>query len=157
MDPLVTETVVSRLQLAAVHDRTTFPDLGRKIMRHVDTTLKSLRGAGVEFGRCVVVYWDHEGDSPLIDTPDGVEIDVGWEVDPAFADPHHGVATAHTPGGPVATTVHVGPYDSLYLAHRAVRDWMKKNGRRRAGPSWEVYDHPREGSPPRTDVFYLIG
>jgi effector-binding domain-containing protein len=103
-----------------------------------------------------VVYWDHAAEKSLIESKEGVEIDVGWEVDAPYSDPRRGITTVRTPNGATATTTHVGPYSTLGEAHRAVRDWILEHGLERAGPSWEVYDHPREGEPPRADVFYLI-
>jgi effector-binding domain-containing protein len=157
MDYIVTESNAPPVHVAAIHDRTTMPDLSRKIERHVGTAIKSLREADEPFGKAVVIYWDHEDDKPLIDTPDGVEIDVGWQVERPFDDHAHGVMTVTTPAGPYATTTHIGPYDTLHEAHSAIRHWLKTEGRRKIGPNWEIYDHPKEGEPLRTDVFFLIG
>ena len=43
------------------------------------------------------------------------------------------------PAGPVATTVHSGPYDTLTDAYAAVETWMSENGLKAAGDPWEVY------------------
>jgi effector-binding domain-containing protein len=157
MDYVVTESNDAPFHFAAIHDRTTMPDLSRKIERHVTTALKSLRDVGRPFEKAVVLYWDHEEEKSLIESPDGVEIDVGWQVDDPFVDHATGVETVTTPAGPYATTTHIGTYDTLYLAHRAIRQWCKKEGRTKIGPNWEVYDHPRDGVPTRTDVYYVIG
>jgi effector-binding domain-containing protein len=61
-----------------------------------------------------------------------------------------------TPAGNVATTVYMGPYDQMKPAHEALHKWDRENGRRLAGPSWEVYGHC--GDDPaklRTDIYYL--
>src|SRR5436190_11709934 len=118
MDYVVVEGTAPDAQIAAIHDRTTMPDLARKIERHIGTALKALREERRKFGRAVVIYWDHEDDRSLIESPDGVEIDVGWEVDDPFADPKEGIVTVTTPTGSAASTTHVGPYTELYLAHR---------------------------------------
>ena len=152
----VTRVPVSPLQLAAVRDLATMHDLVRKIERHVKHVIDVLTAASVKFGRCVVIYWDNDAETSLIESPDGVPVDVGWEVADGYADPKAGIATVRTPGGTSATTTHIGPYYELYKAHNAVRHWCKDNAVRRVGAHWEVYDHPREGEPPRTDVFYLI-
>jgi predicted transcriptional regulator YdeE len=157
MDYVVTESNDAPFHFAAIHDRTIMADLSRKIERHVTTALKSLRAAERPFEKAVVLYWDHEDERSLIESPDGVELDIGWQVDEPFVDPTAGVETVTTPAGPYATTIHIGTYDTLYRAHRAIREWMKKEGRRKIGPNWEVYDHPRDGVPTRTDVYYLIG
>jgi hypothetical protein len=144
------------LRIAARHDVATFAELAAKIRHAVDTTLKSLRDSGTEFGRCVCLYWDHEGETPLLMSPAGCEVDIGWEVDGEYEDAAAGVSIARTPEGTVATTTLIGGYELLPDAHRTVRRWCHEHGRRRLGPNWEVYDHPREGEPPRTDVYYLV-
>ena len=66
-----------------------------------------------------------------------------------------------TPAGAVAWTTHLGPYAGLGAAHDAVHRWSAANGRKLAGPRWEVYGHWQEewsSSPSRirTDVYYLL-
>jgi hypothetical protein len=61
------------------------------------------------------------------------------------------------PVGEVATTTHWGSYATLGGAHDAVAEWCRVHGRRRAGPSWEIYGHWTEDEARlRTDVFYLL-
>jgi hypothetical protein len=147
---------VPPLRIAACHDVVTFAELGTKIRHAVDTSLKSLRDSGTKFGRCVCLYWDHEGGTPLLMSPAGCEVDIGWEVEGEYEDAAAGVATARTPAGTVATTTLIGDSEMLPDAHRALRRWCRENGLKRLGPNWEVFDHPREGEPPRTDVYYLV-
>jgi effector-binding domain-containing protein len=62
-----------------------------------------------------------------------------------------------TPGGQVATTIHLGPYARLGEAHDAIRDWCTAHALVIASPFWEVYDHWNDDSAKlRTDVFYLL-
>ena len=62
-----------------------------------------------------------------------------------------------TPAGTVATTVHMGPYDQMRPAHEAIHQWAGENGRKLAGPSWEVYGHwSDDPAKLRTDIFYLL-
>ena len=49
-----------------------------------------------------------------------------------------------TPTGVAATTTHVGDYGRLVEATAAIEAWCRAHGRRRAGPSWEVYGHWHE-------------
>ncbi len=64
---------------------------------------------------------------------------------------------AVTPGGTVATTVYMGPYNQMKPAHEAIHKWVHENGRKFAGPSWEVYGHWNEDPAKlRTDIFYLL-
>jgi effector-binding domain-containing protein len=56
------------------------------------------------------------------------------------------------PGGEVATTLHVGPYDQVSEAYAALEAWITEHGRRAAGNGWEVYLSPPTDEPPRTEV-----
>ena len=90
---------------------------------------------------------------------DGI-VEVGAEV----AEPFTGNERVHCsqlPGGPVATTVHFGPYGHLGDAHAAIREWCARNGHRFSGTSWEIYGHWEESwntdpAKIRTDVFHLL-
>ncbi len=42
-------------------------------------------------------------------------------------------------GGPVATAVHVGPYDALPQTHAAIERWIAEHGHRAKGAPWEQY------------------
>lgn len=61
------------------------------------------------------------------------------------------VVPSTLPGGELAVTVHVGPYDQLTSAYQAVADWMDKTGHQVSGPPWEVYySDPEEQPDPDT-------
>ena len=59
-----------------------------------------------------------------------------------------GAVVADTlPGGPAATTIHHGPYDTLADAYAALQSWMEANGHSPGGAPWESYitdpaEHP---------------
>lgn len=61
-----------------------------------------------------------------------------------------GAITARVlPGGTVATTLHVGPYDELAGAYAAVTAWIAQNGFEVAGPVRERYlNGPADDVPP---------
>ena len=62
-----------------------------------------------------------------------------------------------TPGGLAAMVVHMGPYERLGEAHKAIREWCAANGRELEGANWEIYGHHEEDpAKRRTDVFYLL-
>jgi effector-binding domain-containing protein len=66
------------------------------------------------------------------------EVEAGMPV--AEAQPGEGrIAAGELPGGTVACTVHVGPYEELPSAHDAVDEWLKENGKKSRGPQWESY------------------
>jgi AraC family transcriptional regulator len=56
---------------------------------------------------------------------------------PAGAPP--GWLAQELPGGLFATTLHVGPYDTVATAYQRVSDWLAANGYVIAGPPREVY------------------
>ena len=67
------------------------------------------------------------------------------------------VVYSEVPSGTVATTTHWGDYGQLGLAHAAVIEWCKGNGRRLTGARWEVYGHWSEDpAQRRTDIYYLL-
>jgi effector-binding domain-containing protein len=71
-----------------------------------------------------------------------------------------GVIEATLPGGPAATTVHTGPYDTLGEAYAAVEAWIESQGLEAAGSPWEYYiTDPAEFPDPkdwRTEIFWPI-
>ena len=87
-----------------------------------------------------------------------------------IADPHHvvrsheavhdGVIEETLPGGPAATTIHVGPYDTLSDAYAAVQAWIESHHLEPAGAPWEYYiTDPAEFPDPkdwRTEIFWPI-
>ena len=67
------------------------------------------------------------------------------------------IEAGELPGGSVAATWHVGPYERLPEAHQALTAWAEKNGRTPAGPAWESYETDPGAEPDpkkwRTRVF----
>ena len=49
------------------------------------------------------------------------------------------VEPSDLPAGPAATTVHIGPYDTIEPAYTALRDWILERGGVPEGNAWEVY------------------
>lgn len=66
------------------------------------------------------------------------------------------VRSAALPGGSVARTVHVGPYDEMEPAFAALASWVHEQGGELVGDSWEVYfsdpDEEPDPSAWRTEV-----
>jgi effector-binding domain-containing protein len=122
-------------------------ELGVRIIGLLDQVWPVLRGQGVATGHNVVVYF---GGSPLA-------IAAGVEVFSPFVATDL-VRPFATPAGDAVTAVHRGPYPEIRDAYDAIERWLAANGRRAAGPSWEVYGDP--GDDPaqlRTDVFFFLG
>jgi effector-binding domain-containing protein len=49
------------------------------------------------------------------------------------------VAAGELPGGPAATTWHLGAHDGLAGAYARLGSWLEANRRQADGPAWEVY------------------
>lgn len=43
------------------------------------------------------------------------------------------------PGGPVASTMHVGPFEHIAAGYEAVTEWITDHNGRPVGDSWEIY------------------
>ena len=142
----VTVTDVAARPTAVVAATTTwreFPALWKELSSEV---WACLRAGGVERG-CpnVMLYRD--------DVP---HVEVGVELRQPCSLTGRVVASA-LPAGQVAMTVHRGPYAGLASAHRAVLDWCAAQGRRLAGPRWEIYGpHRADPAELTTEVYYLL-
>jgi effector-binding domain-containing protein len=66
------------------------------------------------------------------------DIEAGLPVAKALAEKGD-IKASSLPGGTVATTVHVGPYEKLGEAHEALQSWARKNGKKATGGVWEYY------------------
>lgn len=79
---------------------------------------------------------------------DLVDIEAGMPV-PTPLPGEGRIATGTLPGGEVATTFHLGPYDRLPDAHDALHQWIEEHKKHSAGAQWEVYwtDPGREPDP----------
>ena len=104
-------------------------------------------------GTPVTIYHD-----PEINVED-VDLEVVVPVDEPFAGEGR-VKGGTLPGGPVAYTLHAGPYEGIHAAYKALADWVQANGREMAGPPRESYlVDPRQVKSPselRTEVMWPI-
>ncbi|HEY1602848.1 MAG TPA: GyrI-like domain-containing protein [Pirellulales bacterium] len=132
--------------LAVVRLQANAGDLSRVIPAACGEVWAFVRSAPIEnAGRHVAVYLDGE-----------INIECGVEVAGPFCGDGR-VVPSTTPGGRVASTVHIGPYHLLGNAHAAIRKWCRDNGQRSCGPNWEIYGHWNDDpAQVRTDVFYLL-
>ena len=60
------------------------------------------------------------------------------------------------PGGPAATTMHVGSYEAVAAAFEAVQGWVAENGYVVAGDPWESYLDEPDVPDPRTLVTFPV-
>jgi len=146
MDYQVSVRNVASRPTAVVKATTTwpeFPTLWHDLSEQVWTCLRA--GGITKDCRNVMVYLD--------DVP---HVEVGVLLDqPAQLSGR--VVRSNLPAGPVATTVHRGPYRGLPSAHRAVLEWCSTNARRPAGPRWEIYGpHEDDAAKVWTEVCWLL-
>ena len=141
---------LSSRPLAVVRRRASSRELSKVVPDACGVVWKAIRAKQIAgAGRHVAVYLD-----------DQINVEVGVELESPIAGDDELVGSA-TPAGPVATTVHFGPYGRLHEAHDAIRNWCAAQGRTPAGPNWEIYGHwmdewNKDPSKIRTDVFYLL-
>jgi effector-binding domain-containing protein len=107
------------------------------------------RSHNLPAGRNVGLYWDGS-----------IRLEAGVELAADFAE-QDGIVRSATPSGLTAFVRHIGPYEHLGRAHAAIRDWCAANGKRLAGPNWEIYGHWQtewnsDPSQIRTDVYYQV-
>ncbi len=63
------------------------------------------------------------------------------------------------PAGDAVTTTHVGPYASLNQSHKALWDYVEKEGLTKAMPVWEIYVDDPTKTPEaelRTEIFRSV-
>jgi effector-binding domain-containing protein len=140
------------LPLAVVRRRASIQELPKVVPDACGVVWKVIRAKGIGgAGRHVALYLD-----------DQINLEVGVELEAPLGDRGGGeLIGSATPAGPVATTVHFGPYGRLHAAHHAIRQWCAAHGHTPAGPNWEIYGHWQDAwtndpSQIRTDVFYLL-
>ena len=98
--------------------------------------------------------------------PDVVDVEIGFPVAsspdlPLLRDVAAGeVGLSELPGGPVARTVHRGPYDGLSGTYDALHEWIHAQGRDEGPAPWESYvDDPSEiqdAAALRTEVLWPV-
>ena len=147
----VTETVAAH-PLAAVRRRVMIGEVSTSWRPALDRVWAFLRSNGSlrTDGHNVFVY-HHPA---ALDLP--MEVDFGVQVVGAFAGDGE-VVSRQTPAGPVASTLHIGPYERLGDAHSAIHSWRAAHGRSFAGISWEIYgDWNDDPAKLEVRVLYLL-
>lgn len=72
--------------------------------------------------------------------PEDIDVEMGLPVTPdARVTETNEVHRRQLPGGPVAWTIHVGPYSAIGAAYDALCAWVDQHGHKRTGPPREIY------------------
>jgi effector-binding domain-containing protein len=137
------------IPLAVVRRQARGSELSKVVPELCGVVWSSLRERGVRGGRHVAIYWDGS-----------IRLEVGVELTAPVSDAGTVVGSS-TPAARTASVVHLGPYDQLGAAHRAIVDWCAAHRLELAGPNWEIYGHWQDEwnadpSRIRTDVFYQL-
>lgn len=116
-----------------------------------------LKAAGLLEGhfRLIGIYHD----DPAVTPPDKLRSDAGILLGPGLPLPP-GLAEVTLPAGRYAHLRHVGPYDRLPESWSRIKGpWLTSHGRRRDGPSYEIYlNTPMTAAPADllTDIFVPV-
>ena len=92
------------------------------------------------------------------DDMEDLDIEIGLPV--ARELPARGeIKARETPGGRVATCVHVGPYSDIEPAYEALARWVDENGYEPSGVAYEFYLNDPEETPPEelmTEIMFPL-
>ena len=144
------EEITDAQPLAVVRRQAKAHELSRVVPAACGEVWNVIRAQQVKgAGRHVAIYLDGV-----------INLEVGVELEAPFAG-HGEVVGSSLPTGLVAHTTHMGPYQKLGDAHRAIVDSCAARHYELAGPNWEIYGHWRDEwnhNPAliQTDVFYLL-
>jgi len=84
---------------------------------------------------------------------DGFDVEAGFPV-PAAVETRGRVDASSLPGGPVASTIHVGSYSGISAAFAAVEAWLDDSAYVVDGDPWETYLDAPGAAEPRTLVCF---
>ena len=143
--------------LAAVRGQANSKNVGEVIVTSLNQVWAFIKANEISHrGLNVAVYCPDTSNPGCFFTAEGVPVEVGVLINAPFESSGEVLCSA-TPGGRVAGTLHIGPYQKLSEAHAAVRNWCNSNGHTLAGPNWELYGHMTDDpNELRTEVFYLL-
>ena len=133
---------LAKHDIAAVKFRGSIADLPQHMGAAFEATMGYLVRSGIQpEGPAVALY------KPLGE--DDFDVTAGFLVSaPIEGDGH--VVPAELPEGEVATTLHVGSYESLTEAYAAIQAWMAREGREPGETMWEEYLSGPETPPEQT-------
>ncbi len=148
MPYVIERRVVAPELIAAARGRSARRDVAKTMLALLDRSWAYVREHAIPNDGINVAIYAGDGS--------GVAVEAGARVRAPF-EPVGAIVCAATPGGLVATTAHIGPYERLGDAHAAIVAWCAANGHRLAGISWEVYGHwSDDPGALRTDIYYAL-
>jgi effector-binding domain-containing protein len=126
-------------------------ELGKVMHSTLAKVATSVEPEGAARGAPFAVYYNE----PF--RPEDIDVEMGLPVaaDARVAETK-GVHRRELSGGPVAYTIHVGPYSAIGAAYDALYAWVDGHGLERTGPPREIYVvGPAQGAKPedyRTEI-----
>jgi len=120
--------------IASERTHTALAELGNTMQSTLATIATSVHPPDAAQGAPFAIYYDE----PI--KPDDIDVEIGVPIaGGATLQQSARVHRRQLSGGPVAFTMHVGPYDTIGGAYTAIYDWVKAHGHRPLGPPREVY------------------
>jgi len=86
----------------------------------------------------------------------GMEMEVGIEVDRAFEPTSTDVTSSELPAGRVATATHTTGYADLQRTYAAIEEFCNANGHVMTSVAWEIYGDPDGRDHVDVDVCFLL-
>jgi effector-binding domain-containing protein len=130
----VTVKEVAPVAVASLTRRAGLATIGAVIQQGFGAVVAAIGTAGAHpAGAPFLVYHD------VIDETTEGDVEICIPVPAATVLPDGPVGVREVPGGPVASTVHRGPYAELAPAYHVVTGWIEENGRKPSGPPREIY------------------
>ena len=153
MEYEVTVKQVETERLASVRGRYRMSQLSLIVPRELTRVVDALRAQGGQAsGGAIAVYREWNDDT--------VEVELGYPVTGAFASSENGVLESALPAGKAVATVHVGPYDKVAEAYKAVMDYSDASDVTLADVMWERYvaGPGSEDDPAKyiTEIYWLL-
>ena len=147
---------VAAQPIAVVDGRARQADFPKVIRPMFDRFYQNVGSIDVGKRGLNIIVYRNSPDVNLLVSEQGVPLEIGVQVPAPFSG-NDVIRCSSTPGGRVATVVHMGPYQELRSAYDALGKWRADNQEKWAGPFWEVYGHwSDDPAQVRTDVFYLL-
>ena len=145
----VREVVAAARPVAGVRAQVPLGGVARAFGQHLDQVYAAGRSGAVDLdGQNIFIYRSLAAGQLTVDFCVGIKA--------PFAAAG-AVVPLETPYGAAAMTTHHGDYGRIGEANAAIIEWCRANGRRRAGPSWEVYGHwHADPAQLRTEIYYLL-
>lgn len=120
--------------VASARTHTVLGELGKVMHATLATIAGSVRPPDAAQGAPFAIYYNE----PF--RPDDIDVEVGVPVaSAATLEESAKVKRRQLPGGPVAYTLHVGPYQTIGAAYEALYAWIAAHGHERIGPPREIY------------------